>query len=81
MSLELTTIQRTALNALADACEFSINAHPPEGAILRKVQSHLRGDVRKALSQLRRMGLAQRHPTGRNTTWNITQAGLSLAQQ
>lgn len=80
MSVELTSIQRTALNALADACNFSITAHVPEGAVLRKVQSHLRGDVRKALGQLRKIGLAQKHPTGRNTTWHITQTGLSLAQ-
>lgn len=80
MSVDLTAIQRTALNALADACNFSPNAHPPEEAILRKVQSHLRGDVRKALGQLRRMGLAQRHPTRGNTTWNITGLGIQLAQ-
>ncbi len=78
--MELTPVQRAALNALADACGFSANAHPPEEAILRRVQSHFGGDVRKALGQLRKMRLAQKHPTGRNTTWNITRIGLSLAQ-
>ena len=80
MSVELTAIQRTALNALADACDFSINAHPPEEFVLKRVKSHLRGDVRKALCQLRRMGLAQKHPTRGSTTWNITGDGLRSAQ-
>lgn len=81
MSSELTPIQKTALVALADACGYSIHAHPPEGAILKKVRSHLRGDIRKALNQLHKMGLAHKHPTGGNTTWNITQEGLNLARQ
>lgn len=80
MNVDLTVIQRTALNALADACDFSINAHPPEEFILRKVPTHLRGDIRKALCQLRKIGLAQKHPTRGSTTWNITGDGLRLAQ-
>jgi len=81
LSVDLTPIQKTALVALAHECEWSLSAHPPEESVIRNVPTHLRGDVRKALNQLRRIGLVQKHPTGRNVTWNITQAGLTLARQ
>lgn len=77
----LTQFQIATLRALAEACNFSVNAHPPEEAILRRFRRHLWGDARGALDQLRRIGLCQRHPTGGNTTWNITIAGLTMAQQ
>jgi len=79
--LRLTEIQIATLRALAEACNFSPNAHPPEESIVRRFPTNLRGDASTALDQLRRLGLCRRHPTRGNTTWNINQEGLRLARQ
>lgn len=68
------------LIALAESCDYSTNAHPPEGKILRAFATHDRGDVKKMLKKLVKAGYAQKHPTGRNMTYNITSIGLSKAQ-
>jgi hypothetical protein len=77
----LSSIERAALNALAEACDFSYSCHPPEHAILCKAPKHLRGDIRKGLDKLRRKGLAQKHPTRGGITWNLTKDGLRRSQQ
>ena len=76
----LTELQRAALVALADACNWSLGAHPPEEAVTRRVKSNLRGDIKKGLDQLRRMGYCVKHPTGRNMTWQLTPPGLQTAR-
>jgi hypothetical protein len=72
---------KSVLIAVADACDYSIHAHVPEGAILRKFKSHLQGDARNILKKLAKTPYILRHPTGRNTTFNITQDGLTKAQE
>ena len=77
---ELSTIEKAALQALADACNYSLSAHVPIEAVTRRFPSHLRGDAKKALDKLRRKGFCFEHPTGRNRTWQLTQAGLTMAK-
>lgn len=72
---------KATLVALADACNYSLHAHPPEEAVLHKLPTHLRGDARKALKKLVRLGFAQKHPTKGSMTYNITQRGILEAQQ
>jgi hypothetical protein len=80
VNMGLSTIQRATLQALAEECSYSLSAHVPEGAVTRHFPTHLRGDAKKALDQLRRMGFSVKHPTGRNTTWGLTQLGLTSAR-
>lgn len=76
----LKPIEQAALRALADACNYSLHAHVPTEAVTRGVVKHLRGDLIKALKELNRKGLCIKHPTGRNTTWNLTPEGLAVAK-
>lgn len=68
---------KATLIALIEACNFSLTAHAPEGAILRGTASHLQGDMKKMLKKLAKEGYAIRHPTGHNMTYQVTQAGLN----
>jgi len=40
-------VAKAVLIAVADACNYSSKAHVPEGAILRKFKTHLRGEAKK----------------------------------
>ena len=64
------------LVALAEANNYSANAHSAEGAILRGTASHLQGDMKKTLKKLAKEGYAKKHPTQGNMTYNITQQGI-----
>lgn len=77
---ELSEIERATLQALADACNYSLSAHVPVEAVTRKFPTHLRGDAKKALKKLRSKGYCFEHPTGRNRTWQLTPNGLNLAK-
>lgn len=72
----LSQSEQAALKALADACFYSLGAHVPEEAVTRRVPKYLRGDIKRALKKLRAKRLCQQHPTGRNTTWQLTALGL-----
>ena len=72
---------KAVLIAVADACNYSANSHQPEGAILRKFPSHLRGEARNMLKKLVKTPYVVKHPTGRNMTYNITHEGINKAQE
>lgn len=76
----LSEIERAMLQALADACNYSLSAHVPVEAVTRKFPKHLRGDAKKALKKLRRKGYCVEHPTGRTRTWQLTSKGLGTAR-
>jgi len=76
----LTAIELATLKALAEACNFSLSAHVPKEAVTCKFPTHLRGDVKKCLKKLKSKGFCVAHPTGRNTTYNLTISGLKTAQ-
>src|SRR5437870_4203649 len=77
---ELSEIEKTALIALADACNWSPTAHPPIEAVTRRVPSHLRGDLKKAVEKkLKKNGYCTPHPTAGGITWYITKVGLERA--
>jgi len=40
-------LAKAVLVATADACQYSTNAHVPEGAITRKFPTHQRGEAKK----------------------------------
>jgi hypothetical protein len=77
----LSPIEQATLQALADACNWSMSAHVPAQAVTRKFPKHLRGDVKRSLKKLRAKGCCFEHPTGRNTTYQLTPNGLSMAKQ
>lgn len=77
---ELTSFQMAVLLALAEACNYSEHAHPPIQAIERRFKPHLRGDVKRNLKRLCSKGYASKHPTGGETTYNITSEGLRIAK-
>lgn len=77
-NLELIDI--ATIKALAEACNYSPHAHPPEHAILRRFPTNLHGDVRKSLKKLYKKNLCFKHPTGSETTYNITKEGITLAR-
>jgi len=72
---------KAVLIAVADACDYSPKAHVPEGAILRKFKSHLRGEAKNMLKKLIKTSFVIKHPTGRNMTYNITYEGITKAQE
>ncbi len=77
---DLAPIEIAALEALAEACNYSLSAHQPEGwPILRRTKIHLRGDLKKGLKRIVRRGLCRQQPTGGNMTYSLTRDGLDLA--
>lgn len=76
----LSQIEQATLKALADGCNYSLNAHVPKEAVTSKFPKHLRGDVKKTLKKLRSKGYCTKHPTGRKTTWQLTPNGLRVAR-
>ena len=77
----LTDIERFTLFSLYYACNGSIHAHVPEGAVSRRFASDEKGDVSKALNKLQKKGLCIKKPTGRNTTYGLTIEGSKLAKE
>jgi len=77
----LSPLEQAALKAVADACHYSLGAHVPIEAVTRRFPRYLRGDAKKALKKLRAKGYCIEHPTGRNTTWQLTPEGLKTANQ
>ena len=74
-------LAQAVLIAVAEACDYSPNAHMPEGAILRKFPTHLRGDAKNMLKKLAKTPYVFKHPTGRNMTYYITNIGITKAQE
>lgn len=72
---------KSVLIAVAEECDYSTGKHVPEGAITRHFKSHLRGEVKNKLKKLVKTPYIVKHPTGRNDTFNITQDGLTKAQE
>lgn len=72
----LDELEFATLVMLAEACNYSVNAHPPEEAITSRFPTHMRGDVKKYLKKLHKKGLAIKHPTGGATTYYITRKGI-----
>lgn len=77
----LSPVEQATLQALADACNCSLGAHVPAEAVARRFQKHLRGDIKKTLKKLRAKGYCLEHPTGSNTTYQLTPNGLSIARK
>lgn len=77
----LSPIEQAVLKALMYACNFSLGAHVPRQAVAKKLQPNLRGEVKKYLKKLRAKGYCIEHPTGGNTTWQLTPLGLSEAKK
>ena len=78
-TLILSPLEKATLQALAEACNYSLACHVPKEAVTRKFPGHLRGEAKKGLKDLKRKGCCQTHPTGGNTTWELTSLGLNIA--
>lgn len=72
---------RDVLLALAKATNYTLNAHVPKHAVLSRYASKDRGDAKKALKEVVRMGLAAKHPTRKEMTYNLTRLGLILIRE
>ncbi len=79
MTETLSETDIAVLVALATVCRFSLSAHYPAEFVQKKFPKYLRGEVPRALKNLRKAGLCQQHPTGRNMTWQLTREGLALS--
>lgn len=75
----LAPMEQAALKALADACHYSLGEHVPIEAVTGRVPKHLRGDIKKSLKKLRAKGYCIEHPTGRQTTYQLSSIGLTEA--
>jgi hypothetical protein len=73
----LSPIEQAVLRALSDACYGSLGAHVPKEAVAKRLQPNLKGEAKKQLKKLRAKGYCIEHPTGGNTTWQLTPAGLA----
>jgi len=76
----LSPMEQATLEALAYTCNYSLHAHVPAEAVMSRFRKHLRGEVRKMLKKLRAKGLCFEHPTGRNTTYQLTLMGLNAVK-
>lgn len=76
----LSDIDVAVLRAVADACNYSLSAHVPEPAILKRCDKSVIKDIGKSLKKLHSKGLVIRHPTRGNMTYQLSQDGLMLAQ-
>jgi len=76
----LSDIEKATLQALADACSYSLSAHVPIEAVIRRFPSNLRRDAKKALKKLRSKGYCSQHPTRRKKTWQLSRKGLTVAR-
>ena len=76
---ELSVLEKATLQSLASACNYSLSAHVPTEGVTRKFKRHLRGDVKRALRDLRKERLCNKHGGGRSTRWQLSRAGLHLA--
>jgi predicted transcriptional regulator len=78
---DLSAEEMAALQALGDACNYSLSAHVPIQAIRAKFRINVRRGVQKYLDKIRAKGLCAKHPTGRNTTWQLTRNGLNILRE
>lgn len=78
--VELTQPQLATLKALAESCGYSLNSHVPLPAILHRVPTQVQRDAKKSVKWLLSKGLCKKHPTGGETTYNITPDALLLAR-
>jgi len=81
MSFALTEFQRAVLIALADACQYTLNAHVPVQAVQRGFPTHLRGDAKDVLKKLARKRYCIKHPTRGSMTFQLSQLGLDEARR
>lgn len=78
---DLSVEEMAALQALGAACNYSLSAHVPIQAIRANFRINVRRGVQKYLDKIRAKGLCAKHPTGRNTTWQLTRFGLNILRE
>ena len=78
---DLTVEEMAGLQALGAACNYSLSAHVPIQAVRANFRYNIRGGVKKILKKLRAKGLCSKHPTGGDTTWQLTRNGLNILRE
>lgn len=78
-SIILEPGESQCLIALAKAVDFSLSSHVSKHAVLCKFGRMYRGEESKHLRILVRKGLATKHPTRGELTWQLTKRGLQTA--
>jgi len=74
-------LTQEVLIALLLASRASKRAHVPTSAIVCRFARDKRGFAKRELRTIARSGLAFRHPTRGETTWQLTANGVQLGLQ
>lgn len=77
----LTDLEIATLLALFHATNGSIHAHVPKQVVQAHFRKDLRGFVSKELKRLMRKRYAVKHPTGRQTTYGVTEMGIEKLRE
>ena len=75
----LSVLEKATLQSLASSCNYSLSAHAPTEYVTGNFKRHLRGDVKKALRDLRKKRYCYKQGGKRNTRWHLSREGLSQA--
>ncbi len=78
---DLTQIELRILVRFCEANNYSLSSHVPIEAVNLKLKGenskYIRHKyIRRAIEELRASGFIVKHPTGRQTTYNISKKGL-----
>lgn len=78
---DLEEIEIAVLIAVCEVVNNSKKGHVPVNAIQSKFPTNLRGDAETILKKgLIRKGYVMRHPTGNNTTYQLTDKGFKACK-
>lgn len=78
--LKLSSTGMKVLSALISATNGSVKAHVPAPAVLCKFKKDKRGLMKKELLKIAKLGLATKHPTKGEVTWQLTRHGAIVAR-
>ena len=78
---DLSEDEKSVLLACCDANDFSLGSHVPKEAIMRKLQKLNPKYRRKAFKKLLTKGLISKHPTKRQTTYELSRNGLQIGNK
>ena len=78
---DLTPAEKAVLIVAYYTLDRSLSSHQPKQRFLKKIIEMNPKVKKKAFNSLVSNGFLRKHPTGRNTTYELTQKGLKAADQ
>lgn len=73
-------IEKEVILVLYVKARGSLHAHFPKEAFIKKIPPQLQKWAIKGLDELVRKGLVIKHPTGGNTTYQLSKEGITRAK-